>query len=148
MRLSLVVCLMLLACGCANFNSRYQKYHTYAQTRKIVDSKAYPAFKGIFAPLMFIPETIASPVTVYMDAKNHPPESQDGHVYWTYIGYRTMDRAMALNDPKISKPVMYVAWGMATLTDTLLFPIAGCVDTAWIVSDSAPEQTFDPYGSK
>lgn len=142
MKKFIVLSMLLAVCGCSSYNPKYQNYYTYAQTRKIVDSKAYPAFKLVFAPLIFIPETIASPVTSYMDATQHPPESQDGHVYMTYVGFRTMNRAMALNDDKIGKPVMYVAWGMITLVDTLWFPVAGCIDTAWIMSQDTPERTF------
>jgi len=139
--------LLLLICGCASYNPKYQSYYTYAQTRKIVDTPTYPAFKVVWAPLMFVPETIVSPVTSYMDAANHPPESQDKHVYMTYVGYRTMRNAMALNDDKVGKPVMYVAWGFITLVDTVWFPVAGLIDTTWIITRPSPEETFAP-GSK
>ncbi len=143
MKNAITVTLLLLVCGCASYNPKYESYCTYANTRKLVDVDQYPAYKIVWAPLMFIPETIASPVTCYVDAANNPPVSKDKHVYLTYVGFRTMKNAVALNDNKVRKPVMYVALGISAVVDTVLFPVAGLIDTTWIVTRSKPEDRFN-----
>ena len=134
---------LLLVCGCASYNPKYESYCTYANTRKLVDVDQYPAYKIAWAPLMFIPETIASPVTCYIDAANNPPVSKDQHVYLTYVGFRTIRNAMALNDNKVRKPVMCVALGLIAVVDTVWFPVAGLIDTTWIVTRPNPEDRFN-----
>ena len=111
----------------------------------MMDTRNYPVFRDIAAPLWFIPETIASPVTSYMDAANHPPESSDAdhHVYMSYVGYKTMKNAMELdNDTMSSKPVMTVSWCVITLVDTAWFPVALIIDSLWIVTRPNPEELF------
>lgn len=131
--------LVFLLAGCANYNPKYENYYTYAQTRKVVDSPTLPVYKTVFAPIIFIPETLASPVTAYMDSSIHPPESRDGHVYLSYIGLKTMSRAM--DDPSAG-PIMGVALGLVTLVDTIWFPVAGTMDTIYIMTRDTPEQEF------
>ena len=142
MKTTLVGLMLLCVCGCGIYNPNYETYWTYAQTRKIVDSPTYPVFKSVWAPLAFVPETAVSPVTVYVDAVKHPPRSMDQHVYLSYVGFRTMRNAMALNDDRVDKPVMLVAWGLVTVMDTALFPLAGLIDVTWIVSRPTPEDNF------
>ena len=134
--------LLLLVCGCACYNPQYETYCSYAQARKVADSDTYPAFKVIWAPIMFVPDTIILPVTGYVDAVNHPPESQDKHVYLSYVGFRAMRNAYY--GPNVSRALMCVAQGFMIVVDTAWFPVAGLIDTTWIVSRPDPDDIFRP----
>lgn len=136
----LVACVAVALSGCANYNPKYNGYYSFAQTRKIVDSKTYPVFKMVFAPLIFIPETVASPVTAYMDSAQHPPESDDGHVYLSYVGFRTMRNAQ---ETSAAHGTLFVAQSLVTIVDTLWFPVAGVMDTAYIMTLDNPEQNLN-----
>ena len=134
--------LLLMVCGCACYNPQYETYCTYAQVRKIADSDTYPAFKVVWAPLMFVPDTCLIPVTAYVDAANHPPVSKDKHVYLSYVGFRTMRNAYY--GPKVNRGFMCVAQVFTAILDTAWFPVAGIIDTTWIVSRSNCDDIFSP----
>jgi hypothetical protein len=110
--------------GCAT----YEGYTTYGSTRKLLNSKAPTVAKAAFSPIVFIPDTVVSPFTSYLDSVAHAPESSDSHVYLSYVGLRTMKRC------NIDSPLMVLAGAMVMIVDTVWFPIAGSVDTVYVLT--------------
>lgn len=118
------ICLATLVSGCATVDG----YTTYGNTRKILKSNAPAIQKAVFSPILFVPDTAVSPLTSYIDSVAHAPESADKHVYLSYVGLRTMTRC------GIDSPLMVLAGTIVMIVDTVWFPIAGTVDTIYVLT--------------
>ena len=118
--LMLVVC-----CACLTVVpacQTYDGYYAYSNTRKVWNSESPAVVRVVGSFLLALPETLWSPVSLYVDASNRPPTSDDGHTYWSYVGSRT------LWDSTVHDVGMVAASLVMVPFETLWFPIGGIVD--------------------
>jgi hypothetical protein len=121
--LFLVATLAVFCAGCAT----HLDYFAYSNTRKFMDSGAPGITKGVCAPLVFLPDTIGAPFACYKDALNHAPESKGGHVYLSYVGFRTLMQS------DLGTGYKWVGGTMVAITDTIWFPVSGLTDLIYAV---------------
>ena len=119
---ALPACLVLLG---ATVGCSYSGYHTFANTRKLLESDALSVTKVGFAPFVGASDMVASPLTTYMDAAEN---SLDGNVYLSYLGMQTLIRAEMHPLYKLMAGIMIFPM------DTAWFPVAGTVDTIRVLN--------------
>lgn len=127
--LAATLVLLIAGPGCA----AYQGNYSFATTRKFLNSDVPSVTKAAFSPLVIVVEWFASPVTAYMDAF-HQAKQEEGHVYLSYIGVRTLSQSHRL-DP----PYKIFAGILVAPIDTLCFPIAGTIDTIYVLAVGSDE---------
>jgi len=104
-------------------------YYSYGPTRKFLDSGLPPITIGVCIPFIFIPDTITAPFASYRDTAQHAPEGRGGHVYLSYVGFRTLLQSDL-------KPVYkWVGGTMDIIVDTVWFPAAAIADTIYAVQN-------------
>lgn len=125
--------LLVSVSGCAHGD-----YYTFANTRKLLESDALAITKIAFVVPLAISETVITPATSYMDAVEY--SSEKDHVYLSYLGMQTLVNSEMHGLYKL------MAGTVILPVDTLWFPVAGTVDTAYAINRSAPAQGEDVAG--
>ncbi len=121
--LSLTTIGLLLVAG---FGCAYDGHYTFANTRKFLESDALGITKVAFAAPLAISDAVMTPATSYMDA---PKYSRDkDHVYLSYVGMQT------LIDSNMHGLCKFMAALMILPVDTAWFPVAGAVDTIYVIN--------------
>lgn len=123
--LVLAVVLLAVLPGCQSFEGEY----SFANTRILMASDTPVPLRWAASPFVYIPEWITFPISTYIDSTNTPPRSEDGHVYWSYAGTRTMLRSDLNNFYKVT------AFPWIAFLDTLWFPLGGVVDLVYTISN-------------
>jgi hypothetical protein len=123
----LFVALLTVFCsGCAT----HLDYYSYGNTRKFLDSGAPEITKNICVAFVFIPDTVMAPIASYRDTAEHAPEGKGGHVYLSYLGFRTLMQSDL-------KPVYkWVGGTVDCIFDTCWFILfTGLADTLYAVQN-------------
>lgn len=130
MRLKTAASLLALAACLATTGCSYKGAMTYGPTRKLLESDAPGATKVGMAPFLLITDSVLAPVTAYIDAGQGVgrKESASGHVYWSFIGARTLINS-DIDDPLKIPGVLFTF-----PVDLVWFPISGVADTAYVLS--------------
>ncbi len=130
--------LLLFAAG---FGCAYNDHYTFANTRKLLESDAPGITKVAFAAPLAITDAVMTPATSYMDAPKYT--SDKDHVYLSYLGMQT------LVDSNMHGMYKFMAALMILPVDTVWFPVAGAVDTIYVINQpraAKPEEEKQAEG--
>jgi hypothetical protein len=130
-RLSILALSLSLLVGCA-----YQGHYSFTGTRKLLDSDAPVATRIVFSPFVMVMDSLASPVTAYMDAASHAPEER--HLYVSFVGLRELWGS--------DLGIGYAALGTLFVApiDLAWFPVAGTIDTTYALTSEDPPPRRTP----
>ena len=116
----------------AGFGCAHNGYYTFANTRKLMESNALGITKVFFSTPLAAAEAVSTPATIYMDAPKYSSEREQ--VYLSYLGMQT------LIDSKMHGLYKFMAALMILPIDTAWFPVAGAVDTIYVINRPLPEK--------
>ena len=125
----------------AGFGCAYDGHYTFANTRKFLESDAPGITKVAFSAPLAVSDAVMTPATSYMDA---PKYSRDkDHLYLSYLGMQT------LIDSNMHGMYKFMAALMILPVDTVWFPVAGVVDTIYVINQppaAKPEEEKQAAG--
>lgn len=119
-----------------SFGCSFDNYHTFSNTRKLLESDVPGITKIGFGPIVAVQEAQVTPVTIYLDATEYAERNQD--VYHSYLGMQTL----------IDSPMHGVYKALASLViipvDSSRFPVAGTIDTLRVINRDTPDSHARP----
>ena len=130
---AILLALLCSVCLATGPGCVYKGYHTFAGTRKLVESDAPEVTRVCFTPFVLLFEGLWAPVTTYVDSPGYA-EGQDDHVYLSYIGMQTLMAAEIDPAYKIAGSIMIIP------IDTAWFLFAGTADTVYVLTMAEPQE--------